>query len=126
MNYPWLVIIYVADSYAYDSVPGDYPGDVPDSGCSDCQYRYIIPGRGLVIMSLSVAGNRRLLEEDHVGDALKDAKEGLTDFAESFWGGSCLSQDQCTAYVATCGGQGRCTVPSQKTVFMQDDFSPMF
>ena len=64
-------------------------------------------------MSLSVAGNRRLLEEDHVGDALKDAKEGLTDFAESFWGGSCLSQDQCTDYVATCGGQGRCTFAFQ-------------
>ena len=60
-------------------------------------------------MSLSVAGHRRLLQEDHVGDALKDAKEGLTDFAESFWGGSCLSQDQCSDYVATCGGQGRCT-----------------
>ena len=53
------------------------------------------------------AGNRRLLEDNDVADAFHDAKEGVTSFIDSFWGGSCTSQEQCTEYIATCGDQGK-------------------
>eukprot|EP00092_Neocalanus_flemingeri_P069449 GFUD01085110.1.p1 GENE.GFUD01085110.1~~GFUD01085110.1.p1 ORF type:complete len:123 (+),score=28.46 GFUD01085110.1:41-409(+) len=58
--------------------------------------------------SASSAGNRRLLEDDDINTALDDAKEGFTSFIDSFWGGSCSSQEQCVDYIATCASNGEC------------------
>ena len=47
------------------------------------------------------AGSRKLLEENEVTSGVNDAREGITTFIDSFWGGSCISQDQCTQYIST-------------------------
>eukprot|EP00090_Calanus_glacialis_P022908 TRINITY_DN3525_c1_g1_i1.p2 TRINITY_DN3525_c1_g1~~TRINITY_DN3525_c1_g1_i1.p2 ORF type:complete len:131 (+),score=31.71 TRINITY_DN3525_c1_g1_i1:45-437(+) len=60
----------------------------------------------IVSVSASTAGSRRLLEDD--ASTYEDAKEGFTSFVDSFWGGSCSSQEQCADYIATCGQQGEC------------------
>merc|ERR1712106_378418 len=62
----------------------------------------------LAMESASTAGSRRLLEDDEASTTFEDAKEGFPSAIDSFWGGSCSSQEQCTAYIATCGSQGEC------------------
>ena len=56
----------------------------------------------------AVAGTRKLLEDNDVTGAVNDAR----DIIESFWGGSCITEDQCAEYVATCGDQGEHRIDS--------------
>merc|ERR1711970_530437 len=91
------------------------------SAVPDCEATIIVCLIFIIMVSLAVfsvfvvclvgptsGGSRRLLEENDVTAAVNDAREGLTIFADDFWGGSCLTQEQCMQYFSSCGDQGRC------------------
>merc|ERR1711970_1056759 len=91
------------------------------SAVPDCEATIIVCLIFIIMVSLAVfsvfvvclvgptsGGSRRLLEENDVTAAVKDAREGLTSFVDDFWGGSCLNQEQCTQYISSCGDQGKC------------------
>ena len=48
------------------------------------------------------AGNRQLLDNDDINDALANAQDEFNGLIDSFWGGKCIKDDQCISYVAYC------------------------
>merc|ERR1712130_1089010 len=54
-------------------------------------------------VSASSVGSRQLLStEDDINKAVNDAEQEVSDFIEKFWGGICISDDQCLEVVAFC------------------------
>ena len=54
------------------------------------------------LVSGKTAPRELLFTEDDIDGALKEAKDGIEDFATSIWGKFCLLDEACMKYVAYC------------------------
>ena len=56
----------------------------------------------LTLVSFASPPDRELLEDNDVSSAIKSAREGLSSFTDTLWGGTCSTDAQCADYLATC------------------------
>lgn len=73
-------------------------------GCSKVLMAFLVIDLFCITMVAysASAGGRHLLEDKEVQDAIDQVEKDFNNLVDSIWGGKCVTDDQCAAYVSFC------------------------